>query len=317
LFTSSSEARKIDGINDKQPVTSNMNLIEQFQKRAAEAGLTAEQTQAFIASNNLAEKVAQPTVEDVLAQLCEAANVEKSAEALAYAEGFITKASEAGLPIAQACVVTKQALAHTFPQVRTQQPEKVASATTEADPEKVAYFTGLFEKAAELGFSESQTSEFLQKAAAMAGGSPTGTAGLVASGLSSLFGAGGTAAGAAAGLGAKLKGLLPGGKTVGAGGLGALLGAGGHAAFSKDPGIGDQLLSWIQQNPEAAGGIAGGGLGAVAGGLSGLPGDADPNNPEAGQSHVGRNALLGALAGGGIGAGAGHFAPDMFKRLAA
>jgi hypothetical protein len=58
-------------------------------------------------------------------------------------------------------------------------------------------------------------------------------------------------------------------------------------------------------------------LGAVAGGLSGLPGDADPNNPEAGQSHVGRNALLGALAGGGIGAGAGHFAPDMFKRLAA
>jgi hypothetical protein len=122
-------------------------------------------------------------------------------------------------------------------------------------------------------------------------------------------------AGAAARLGAKLKGLLPGWKTVGAGGLGGLLGAGGHAVFSKDPGIGDQLLSWIKQNPEAAGGIAGGGLGAVAGGLSGLPGDADPNNPEAGKSHGGRNALLGALAGGGVGAGAGHFAPDMFKRL--
>jgi hypothetical protein len=143
-----------------------MNLIEQF-RRAAEAGLTAEQTQAFIADNNLAEKSHSRLLKTrTRPALWEAANVEKSAEALAYAEGFITKASEAGLPIEQACVVTKQALAHSFPtefvhsglrRLHLRRPKPILKS--------VAYFTGLFEKAAELGFSESQTSEFLQKAA--------------------------------------------------------------------------------------------------------------------------------------------------------
>lgn len=279
-----------------------MNLIQEFQKRAAAAGLTPEQTQAFINSNGLAEKLAEPSPETIFSQLCDAANVEKSAEAYAYAEGVLTQASQRGLAPEQALQVTKQALASTFPAKQTA-PEKQASASSE-DPARDAYFAGIFEKAAALGFSQEQTAAFLQKVAGPA---------------DALVSAGRAAAPAlrgAAGGGGKIVGLSGLGKLLGGLGL-AGAGAGGYAAMHQNPGIGEQLLSWIKSNPEAAGAIGGAGVGGVAGGLSGLPGDADPNNPEAGESHVGRNALMGALAGGGIGAGAGHFAPDMFKRLAA
>lgn len=279
-----------------------MNLIQEFQKRAAAAGLTPEQTQAFINSNGLAEKLAEPSPETIFSQLCDAANVEKSAEAYAYAEGVLTQASQRGLAPEQALQVTKQALASTFP-AKLVAPEKQASASPSEDPARDAYFAGIFEKAASLGFSQDQTAAFLQK---------------VANPGAALASVGRAAAPA-------LRGAAGGGKVVGLSGLGKLLGglglagagAGGYAAMHQDPGIGEQLLSWIKNNPEAAGAIGGAGVGGIAGGLSGLPGDADPNNPEAGESHVGRNALMGALAGGGIGAGAGHFAPDMFKRLAA
>ncbi len=291
-----------------------MNLIQEFQKRAAAAGLTPEQTQAFINSNGLAEKLAEPSPETIFSQLCDAANVEKSAEAYAYAEGVLTQASQRGLTAEQALHVTKQALASTFPPVAA----PVQKQASEEDITKQAYFEGLFEKAASLGFSREQTIAFLQKAASgLPGGGALAGAGAVASSLGGLAGKAGR--GLSQGfseLASKAKGLMPSGKSMGAVGLGGLLGAGGHAALHTDPGIGEQLLSLIQQNPELAGALGGAGLGGIAGGLSGLPGEADPNNPEAGKSHVGRNALLGALAGGGIGAGAGHFAPDMFKRLA-
>lgn len=286
-----------------------MNLIQEFQKRAAAAGLTPEQTQAFINSNGLAEKLAEPSPETILSQLCEAANVEKSAEAYAYAEGFLTNATQRGLSPDQALYVTKQALASTFPQIQPTG-EKQGSASEEGAARE-AYFTGLFEKAASFGFSQDQTIAFLQKIA-FPGGMPLAGAGRFASSLSDLASKAGKGV---MSLGAKAKSLLPSGKTMAAAGTGLGLGAG--LTMHQDAGIGEQLMALIQQNPEIAGALGGAGLGGIAGGLSGLPGDADPNNPEAGQSHVGRNALLGALAGGGVGAGAGHFAPDMFKRLAA
>lgn len=246
-----------------------MNLIQEFQKRAAAAGLTPEQTQAFINSNGLAEKLAEPSPETIFSQLCDAANVEKSAETYAYAEGVLTQASQRGLAPEQALQVTKQALASTFP-AKLAAPEKQASASPSEDPVRDAYFAGLFEKAAELGFSPNTVATFLNTIANPA-----------------------TA-------------VLPAAKAVAS-----------SIGNRPPPGVGEQLLSWIKNNPETAGAIGGAGIGGIAGGLSGLPGDADPNNPQAGKSHVGRNALMGALAGGGIGAGAGHFAPDMFKRLAA
>lgn len=279
-----------------------MNLIQEFQKRAAAAGLTPDQTQTFINSNGLAEKLAEPSPETIFSQLCDAANVEKSAQAYAYAEGVLTQASQRGLSPEQALQVTKQALASTFPQV--QQPEeKQAAAQEEEVAGSEAYFSGMFEKAASFGFSRDQTLAFLQKVAnpnalAVISRAAAPAARAVESGAGKILGR--------SGLGKVLAGLT----AVGAGAFGS-------AALHRHPGVGDQLLSWIKNNPEAAGAIGGAGIGGVAGGLSGLPGDADPNNPEAGRSHVGRNALMGALAGGSVGAGAGHFAPDMFKRLAA
>lgn len=60
------------------------------------------------------------------------------------------------------------------------------------------------------------------------------------------------------------------------------------------------LLAWAQQNPELAttalGTLAGGGLGALFSGRD-----------EEGETHRGRNALLGALLGGGSGALAGYY----------
>lgn len=61
------------------------------------------------------------------------------------------------------------------------------------------------------------------------------------------------------------------------------------------------LLAWAQQNPELAttalGTLAGGGLGALFSG----------RDEETGETHRGRNALLGALLGGGSGALAGYY----------
>lgn len=281
-----------------------MSLIQEFQKRAAAAGLSPTQTQAFIATNGLTEKLAEPSPETILSKICEAANVEKSAEAFAYAEGFLTKAAERGLTPEQSLYVTKQALASVFPPAVAA--EKQAASQNNDEHAREVYFTGMFEKAAALGFTQEQTVAFIQKQA-----NPGGFGAM-------LGGLGRSAKQGLQGIGGRLKDAMPSGRSLGALGAGAAAGgAGGYALGQGGPGIGEQLLSLIQQHPELAGALGGAGIGGIAGGLSGSPDEADPNNPEAGQSHVGRNALLGALAGGGVGAGAGHFAPDMFKRLAA
>lgn len=269
-----------------------MNLIQEFQKRASAAGLTDEQIQAFVNANGLAEKQAEAPSTDVFAQLCQAANVEKSAEAVAYAEGFLKQACDRGINPAGAVELTKQALAAVFAK-----PEEKKAEEKSVNLEQEAYFAGLYEKAASLGFTPEQTKAFLTKAAS--GGENALQA------MSQLGGA-----------------LGPAGQMVGKGGLDLLqllkkLGPAPQPPAATLGSTLDKTLSSLSSNPALAGGLAGAGLGGLAGGISGFPGDADPNNPEAGKSHIGRNALLGALAGGGLGAGAGSFAPGMFKQMAA
>lgn len=291
-----------------------MNPIQEFQKRAAAAGLTSEQIAAYIDDNGLEAKLAAPTPADFFAAVIAEANVEKTAESLAYTEGFLKQAADRGLSPDDAVQVAKVALASVFPAAKA---EKQAAAESEAEQEKVAYFEGMFEKAASMGLNQQQTAQLIQKFATF--GPMMGMAG---SALSS-------GARMGSGMGAKLlSGLKSGAKAtglLGTGFAGGALAGGGFGGGEAAPGAAgaagkEGLLAQIQQliasNPEIAGALGGAGVGGLAGGLSGLPDEGDPNDPSAGESRVGQNALLGALAGGGIGAGAGHFAPDMFKRLA-
>jgi hypothetical protein len=302
-----------------------MNPIQEFQKRAAAAGLTPEQVASYIEANGLEAKLASPTPADFFAAVIAEANVEKTAESLAYTEGFLRQAADRGLPVEAAVQVTKSALAATFPAIKV---EKQAAAS-EVDQEKVAYFEGMFEKGASFGLDQQQTAQLIQKFAAGGGGIP-GMAGAIgpraarfiagANGVKDLSGAGSIWQRLAGAVPGAKNALVDGAKKVlpiaaGAGVAGAT-GYGAAGGFSGGGGLIEKLQDWMTANPELAMGLSGAAIGGGVGGLSGLPGEEDPNDPSASESHVGRNALLGALAGGGAGAGAGHFAPDMFKRLA-
>jgi len=266
-----------------------MNPIQEFQKRAAAAGLTPEQVASYIEANGLEAKLASPTPADFFAAVVAEAHVEKTAESLAYAEGFLRQAADRGLPAAAAVQLSKSALASVFPKVEA---EKTA-AEKEAAAEEQAYVAGLYEKAAAYGLSKEQTTVFLQKAAA-------GEPGMLGK-ILRLAGAAGL--GSAATIGAqKAPGLVQ--------------GADKALAAHYNPLNG--LKDWLQANPELGGAIGGGAAGAGIGALSGIPGGPDSEgNPQ--ENHVLRNTLLGTLAGGGAGAGAGHFAanPNMFKQLPA
>lgn len=63
-----------------------------------------------------------------------------------------------------------------------------------------------------------------------------------------------------------------------------------------------KTAKYISQNPKATGAIAGGGVGAVGGALTGLKKDKN------GKRHVLRNAAIGAGVGTAVGVGAGHLA---------
>ena len=256
-------------------------MIEEFQKRAAAAGLSPEQITTFVKDNQLESKLAaQPTTPaDFFAAVVAEANVEKTAASLAYTEGFLKQAISRGLAPEDAVQVTKKALASVFPAIKAE--KQAAEDKTDNDLERRAYFSGMYEKAASLGLTTEQTTQLLRKFAQ-----------------------------APVDPGFMLQSLMPPGMAGPGGPLAAA--SGGEAGA----GLAEQLKKLLSR-PEVLGGLTGAGVGGLAGGLSGLPGEADPNDPTSGQSHVGRNALLGALAGGGAGAGAGHFAPDMFKRLAA
>ena len=289
-----------------------MNILEEFQKRAAAAGLTEEQLTAFVNKNFGGVKTAAQQETDIYNEIITDAGVVKSAEATAYLDGFLKQALDRGFSPADAVHLSKVALANTFPAAPV---EATKVAATEVNPEKTAYFEGIFEKAAAYGFSQEDTALFLNKMAAGAPGMGwVGSAGRSAGTGMELARSGGNAlahAGGEAGKGGGISKLLAG---LGLGGAAAVGGAGIAGAMHK-PGLMEQLQQMISQNPELAGGLGGAAVGGGVGALSGLPGEQDPNDPSSGQSHVGRNALLGALAGGGAGAGAGHMAPDLFKKM--
>ena len=133
----------------------NININE-FQKRASQAGLSKEQIDNFVTTNFLGGKTAEQHLDEVYTHILTSANLEKNEKTAAYVEGFLTAAIEQGAPFAEAVEVTKQALAKAFPQVQKQ---------AELDPKMAAYAEGFIGLAKEANFTNEQTIELLKFAA--------------------------------------------------------------------------------------------------------------------------------------------------------
>ncbi len=297
-----------------------MTLIEEFQKRASDAGLTEEQLATFVQENELTTKLAEPTLDDLYTALLAEAGVEKTAASVAYVEGFLKQACDSGVPGAEAVELTKAAVSSVFPGMEP-------PVEKQAEESGSVYFQGMLEKAADFGLSEEQTISFLQKVA-----SPTGfmaalrALGRGFSGAGKSIGRGFSGAARAASPGTK-SALRPIAAGAGAGaGAGYVAGSaaqspklpagpvgGAPTPTATDPngGMLEQLKKLLMERPELAGALTGAGAGGLAGAASGAVED------EQGETHIARNALMGGLLGVAPGAIVGRNSPDMFKNLGA
>ena len=135
-----------------------MNILNEFQKRASEAGLTQEQIATFVGQTFITEKTAEQKLDDLYTLIHTEAGVEKSAASIEYIDGFIRQAAESGVAMEEAVKLATLALASS----KEAPVEEVKEAATQ---EEDAYFQGIFEKGASHGLTKEQTVEALQKAA--------------------------------------------------------------------------------------------------------------------------------------------------------
>lgn len=137
----------------------NQQFINDFVKRATDAGLTKEQAEQFLTENFFGGKTAAQQLDEHISGLLAGSSVVKSAQTVAYVESLMKTAVENGASVDQATELAKVALDKgSFPRVQQKQ------ASAPSDSKVVAYAESFLKSASDAGLDKNQAVALLKKA---------------------------------------------------------------------------------------------------------------------------------------------------------
>lgn len=132
--------------------------IEGFMKRAADAGLTKEQAESFIAREfGIQNKTAAQALDEIVTDVLKFAGVKKNEKTAAYVQGMMNAATEKGMDINKAAEFAATAVA----QNTNFEKEAAVAPAPEELGKQAAYTEGFMKAAQESGYSIGQGLDLL------------------------------------------------------------------------------------------------------------------------------------------------------------